>query len=535
MRFVSVPVWTAFFGASLLLTSSLAGQVTATAQITADAGTTVRTIPSSLYGTNVEWIWNGDMIWNQSAQALDPQYVTLVKNLSPSLIRFPGGLFSDYYNWHNGMGPLAARPATPILPNGSLSLNNFGTAEALALASSTGSHLLITVNAGTGTAQLASDWVKYVNQTSGGPRVDYWEIGNELYLPPQIGSMTVVSMTAAQYASAVVAFSKAMKAVDPTIKVGAILPENFTQAPPSAWTQTVISTAANYIDFVAVHNGYAPVLQTTNQDVSTVYAGMLAAPALIRANLAAIAASIDQLAPQHAGQIGLAVTEWGPLFSTDLNHPFVDHVKTLGSGLFTASGLMALVTSPRAITANLFKLADPLFQGSIGLRAGAPAPTATYYALQMFTKHVGTTLIKSTTTSPVYSTQWVSGIPAQSAVPYLDAIVTLSADRKTCYVTVVNKNFGAGITAGINLKNVSPAGTATVWTLAGTAIDSNTGTSPFPGVYVAPQTEAKPASRFYYGNATEVQLTSHTLSGVAASLNYTFPAASVTSIQIPLN
>ena len=122
-------------------------------------------------------------------------------------------------------------------------------------------------------------------------------------------------MSAPQYASTVIAFAAAMKAVDPTIKVGAILDESFNTQESSSWTTTVPSEAGTSIDFVAVHNAYVPTMSgSQNYDVHSVYEAMLAAPAMVAADLASLPGRIDALVPSRAGQISIAVTEWGAFY-----------------------------------------------------------------------------------------------------------------------------------------------------------------------------------------------------------------------------
>lgn len=58
-------------------------------------------------------------------------------------------------------------------------------------------------------------WVRYANVTKG-YHVRYWELDNESYRDSYNGQAT-----AEQYAKDVIAFSVAMKEVDPTIKIGA--------------------------------------------------------------------------------------------------------------------------------------------------------------------------------------------------------------------------------------------------------------------------------------------------------------------------
>jgi alpha-N-arabinofuranosidase len=514
---------------ALLVAVSAFAQTPLTGEIRVTSASEIRRIPATLFGSNTEWVWNGNLLWDPSNDRPDPRYLDLVRTVKPSLLRFPGGTFSDFYDWHNGMGPRANRPMSQAMPGGLVSENNFGTREALEFARQANAKLLITVNAGTGTAQLAADWVRYVNKESNGPRVDYWEIGNELYIQP-------AQLAPETYAARFIEYANAMKAVDPNIKVGAILNEYLGATTNTEWNNVVLEKAAPYIDFVAVHCAYAPVVGYYDAgDVRTVYTAMLAAPSLIQQSLNSLASRVDNAMPlAKKGQVNIAVTEWGAFYHSDLNSPWYDHIKTLGSGLYTASTLMSFVRTPRTEIANHFKLADPLYSGVIGVRDGQPAPTPSFYAMQLFTQHLGVSLINSTTASPAFDAAKVGFVPATTAVPYLDAVVTLSADRKKCYVTAVNKHFDAPMDVTIDLNSLVPNGSATAWTLAGTGIDANTGTRMPDGFSWTRQIEAWPNPRFYLGSDSEVQLRSAAVAVPSSRFTYRFPAASVTALEIPL-
>jgi hypothetical protein len=92
--------------------------------------------------------------------------------------------------------------------------------------------------------EAAREWVRYANITRG-YNVRYWEIGNESWQPHYNGQAT-----ATDYARDLVEFSRVMKSVDPTIKIGA-------NGESLDWWQTVLTGAASAIDFLAVHN-YPP-------------------------------------------------------------------------------------------------------------------------------------------------------------------------------------------------------------------------------------------------------------------------------------
>ena len=515
---------------------SAAGGMPQSAEIIVDAGNTGRPIPRTVYGSNIEWIWNGNGIWNADKQALDPDLVTLTREAGISLLRFPGGVFADFYHWRDGIGPRSSRRETEHSRGGPRSVHVFGTDEALAFAAETGSELLITVNAGTGTAQEAADWVKYVNQTPGkSPRVQYWEIGNELY----IKDPKFVSITPAAYRERLVEFTRAMRRVDPSIKIAAISDENYPRSVQSAyrdWTPEVLRAAAAHgVDYLAVHNAYAPMLVADKgDDVRTVYTAMLAAPVLIKQNLDAVSQKIDALGPETAGRLKIAVTEWGPFFHFDVKNRFVDHVKTLGSALYVASVLKVLVESPKVEIANAFKLVDPLFMGWIGLRDGRPAATAPYLAFQLFTRHFGERLVPSVTKSPTFDSRAVGWVDRVPDVPYLDVVASRSADGNTLYVLAVNKHLDQPLVARITLRGFTPAGTATAWVLNGAGIDAHTGTRPLegPGIEWGKQAADEPNGRFGRGGPGEVSLTSRQVPGVSSTFEYSFPAHSVTSLEI---
>ena len=89
--------------------------------------------------------------------------------------------------------------------------------------------------------ETAREWVRYANVTRG-YNVKYWEIGNESYLPHYNGSAS-----ATDYARDLIEFSRVMKGVDPTIRIGA-------NGNADSWWRTILSTASGAIDFLSVHN-----------------------------------------------------------------------------------------------------------------------------------------------------------------------------------------------------------------------------------------------------------------------------------------
>lgn len=87
----------------------------------------------------------------------------------------------------------------------------------------------------------AVEWVRYANVKKKFG-IKYWEIGNESYINSYAGTATPEN-----YGKDLIEFSKAMKAVDPTIKIGA-------NGSGEGWWKTVLPVASAHIDFLSIHD-----------------------------------------------------------------------------------------------------------------------------------------------------------------------------------------------------------------------------------------------------------------------------------------
>ena len=219
-----------------------ASAATTPVAVTVNARAGLAAVPETALGVN-------DAIW-------DPQLGTtevsdLLRSAGVRMIRYPGGSYGDIYHWrdHTAPGGYVA-PGT-----------DFDTF--MGSVRRVGAEPMIIANYGTGTPEEAADWVRYANVTKDYDAT-YWTIGNENYGNGHYGSEWEADNHAdkspAAYATGVVAFAEAMKAVDPSIKVGAVLtmPANWPDALVGAgdsgtWNRTVLSIAGPHLDFVDVH------------------------------------------------------------------------------------------------------------------------------------------------------------------------------------------------------------------------------------------------------------------------------------------
>ncbi|MEO3855056.1 cellulose binding domain-containing protein [Acrocarpospora sp. B8E8] len=210
--------------------------------VTVNARAALATVPATGIGAN-HAIWDSYLGTDDTADRL--------KDAGVQVLRYPGGSYSDIYHWadHTAPGGYVA-PGT-----------DFDTF--MRGARRTGAQPMVTANYGTATAQEAADWVRYANVTKG-YGVKYWEIGNENYGNGHYGAAWEADNHAdkspAEYARNIVAYSDAMKAVDPTVKIGAVLttaanwPDGIVAGgDDGTWNKVVLSMAGAKIDFVILH------------------------------------------------------------------------------------------------------------------------------------------------------------------------------------------------------------------------------------------------------------------------------------------
>lgn len=168
--------------------------------INADLGTV--TISKNIYGHFAEHlgrgiyggIWVGPNSSIPNTRGIRNDVIAALKEINPSVIRWPGGCFADTYHWKDGIGPRDQRPSIVNTNWGGVTEDNgFGTHEFLDLCEQLGAEPYICVNVGSGTVEEAAQWVEYVNSDADSPmtklrkqngrekpwNVKYWAVGNE--------------------------------------------------------------------------------------------------------------------------------------------------------------------------------------------------------------------------------------------------------------------------------------------------------------------------------------------------------------------
>src|SRR5438552_3251783 len=223
--------------------SAFAASTGTSAQVTINGTKMLGVLPSTAIGIN-------NAVWD--SHLLDPVVPDLLKNAGVKIMRFPGGSTSDTYHWQTN----TAEPGGT-----SAGASNFDAF--MGVVQKVEASPMITVNYGSGTPAEAAAWVQYANITKH-YNIKYWEIGNELYGNGTYGANWEYDLHtqkgATAYANNTLQFIQAMKAIDPSIKIGVVLtipgdwPDNVIAAgDPSDWNHTVLSILGKQLDFADQH------------------------------------------------------------------------------------------------------------------------------------------------------------------------------------------------------------------------------------------------------------------------------------------
>jgi hypothetical protein len=259
-----------------------------TVNITIDYTDTLSIVSRYIFG-------NAVAVW-VSPDVNNPTVVGQLQLLSPTLIRFPGGSWSDIYFWNGNPGDLPVN-----VPNGSgvmVPLSpQFGSQHTptfssyLDMREQLNTQGLITINYAYAryglsekpaeqAAHLAADWVRADNG-----HTKFWEIGNENAGSWEVGWRINTAtnqdgqpevITGALYAQHFKIFADSMRKaateVGGEIYIGAQLVQFNASGdgePNKSWNQSVYSIAGESVDFYVIHNYFGGNENTPDSYLTT--------------------------------------------------------------------------------------------------------------------------------------------------------------------------------------------------------------------------------------------------------------------------
>lgn len=225
------------------------------ASVKADLSKPLTSITRWHFGQNTSW-------WSRHDWNLDPDRIAKARAAGIGSWRFPGGSSSDNYIWDGRYGDKYAkakdggdntRMNTPEM------LNSQGFIE---LVRKTDTTAFLTLNYGLArygsldeAIKLAVNWIQWFKKQ--GMRITHAELGNENYGDWEEGSKANGKrLSGRDYGQDFNKFSAALKAVDPDIKLGAVVVAIDNEEEWSGffgWNRGVLSEVKDTADFLIYH------------------------------------------------------------------------------------------------------------------------------------------------------------------------------------------------------------------------------------------------------------------------------------------
>jgi hypothetical protein len=416
------------------------------ATVAVNLGMTRATVGADLMGVYTA-VYDGNM--------QNPSTPGWLKAAGVKSLRYPGGSYSDLYHWStHTANTFVANNAAPFMPTISPG-SDFGSFVGLldrvgAHAMITVNYGSNTAGDGPGAPQEAAAWVAYANGSATDTKaigmdasgvdwhtvgywaslrgaaplavddgynilrishpapvgIKYWEVGNELYgngfyyayeweedlhSSHSVGRLGNAGIAPSVYGSNFPAFSAAMKAVDPTVKVGAIVHWPYTEFLSPNWNTSVLtSPTCTSMDFAIDHwypgTGLVDLLTRPTVDIPMMFSQLHG--------------TMNTLCGAAGMTMPIAITEWGPNFlaaeimAVNAVTPAVASTQTFG--VFAADAY-ANFMEQGALAVHWLEMHADGFLGA----SGVDTPSYAYHGTLMASLFAiaGDTIVQATTSN----------------------------------------------------------------------------------------------------------------------------------------
>ena len=419
-----------------------------------------------MFGVGTIWIDQVSLMPSDAKSGIRADVLEKILALRPAFVRWPGGNVAQDYHWEWGIGP---RDERPVWVN--MSWDNdpepadFGTIEYLEFCRLIDTEPNIVVNLeGRGvtvveaaqlrsegrdirtesrpaTAEEAADWVEYVNgdpnsqygalrARDGYPEpfgVVYWEIGNEIW-----GDWVRGHSDAATYAANARRYIRAMKAVDPSIKIIAVGDED------PDWNRIVLEEIGAEIDMLSIHH-YRP-----KQDDTQSYGALMARPLWYEELYGRVRAMIEEIVPDR--QIGVALNEWNTTFG-------MPRQQSMESALYGARLMNVFERQGDLIRMSAVSdLVNGWPGGIIQASRHGVSTSATYSVIEAYNRNRGDWSVATTVDCDVAIE--TGDAELGTTVPALDVTASSDDAGTELYLKAVNTSAEHSIRATVEIENV---------------------------------------------------------------------------------
>lgn len=296
------------------------------AKVLLDRNFTIGTTDPRLFGAFVEHL--GRCVYGGLFEPGHPEanskgfrrdVLALVKELGPTIMRYPGGNFVSGYDWEDGVGPVEMRPRRLDYAWFSTEPNSFGTNEFIDWCRAADIEPMLAVNLGTRGPADAGRLVEYCNHPGGTALselrrghgwdkphgVKFWCLGNEMD-----GTWQTGAKTAEEYGRIAVEAAKIMRWVDKSIELAVCGSSGRTMPSFGRWEDTVLEHSFDHVEWISLHT----YLNNWAGDT----AAFLASPDLMDAFIEEVVAIADAVAARRRStkRIMLSFDEWNVWYRT---------------------------------------------------------------------------------------------------------------------------------------------------------------------------------------------------------------------------
>ena len=431
---------------------------------------------------------------------LDPDIVRMSKEMHTPLVRF-GGNFTSAYHWRDGVGPRDKRINMLNIAWGIPEYNQFGTEEFLRYCQLIGAEPQIALNLGSGTADEAADWVRYVNEHWPTHSGLLWELGNELW-----GNWNLASPTLSELPERTRLFSEAIRRVDPQARLIATGqdPDHFAE-----WNAAQLTNPPGTFNFLSTHFVVTTDrLDDQHPNPDTIAEDAFAMPVGLGRQLHKIQEQINAK-PGYRDEAHVAFTEWLWGCCRERSVPNAPRYDNMAGAVTTAGFFNMLLQNADVVPVS--DMTGIVEFAGIWKKRGRVFATPAYYTFQLYAGADVDAAVKSSTNAGDYDVrQGVTRIPDIPQVPYLDVVAALNKSKTRLTLFCVNRHLNQDVPAAVSIKGFASGHKAKVETLRSDSIyDRND--------------EIEPEA---------ITPSESMLSVQGGELRYTFPRASVTRIEL---
>ena len=374
--------------------------------------------------------------------------IDAVRQLGVTCVRYPGGNFVSSHDWRDAVGPVGQRPRRLELAWRAVETNEFGLAEFMHWAQQAKVEPMLAVNLGTAGIREAVALLEYCNHPSGTREselrrshgrddpydVNLWCLGNEMDGWWQIGHKG-----ADEYGRLAAETAKAMRCVDPTIRLASCGSSKSDQPTFPDWDLATLRHTYPYVDYLAVHQYYGgqhlglPAFLAQAQDFDRYLSALTAVCDVVRAEQRSsktLLLSVDEWGVWdfQDGTIPDAATPWqvAPAFS--------EQVYSMRDALLFASMLTTMVRHADRVGIACQSLLTNISACIMTAPGGGVWLQPTFYPFAQLAEFAGARVLRAAPVGPTYDAG------PELAVPLVDCVVVHDEVRRRIGVFAINRD-----------------------------------------------------------------------------------------------